>query len=98
MSLRRSLTVVALALTLLVAGLGAGPRVAAGPVLPLADIRGDANCDTNADSIDALLVLQFNAGLVSELPCQDYADYDFDGDIDAIDAALILQFEAGLIP
>jgi hypothetical protein len=96
--LRRFLAVLAVTAALFVAGIGGGSHVAAIPFSPMADIRGDANCDTNADSIDALLVLQFNAALIPSLPCPENADYDFDGDIDAIDAALILQFEAGLFP
>jgi hypothetical protein len=58
---------------------------------------GDANCSRTADSIDAALVLQYNAGLVTSLACLELADVNGDGRVDAIDAALILQFVAGLI-
>ena len=46
-------------------------------------------------SIDAALVLQFVAGLLGALPCQDAADVNESGDINSIDAALILQLTAG---
>jgi len=60
---------------------------------------GDANCDGTTNSIDAALVLQYSAGLVSSLPCQANADVGGPGSgVNAIDAALILQFVAGLIP
>jgi hypothetical protein len=49
------------------------------------------------DSIDALLVLQLVAALVSELPCGEVADVNGDGLITALDALLILQLQADLI-
>lgn len=58
---------------------------------------GDVNCDGTVNSIDAALVLQFNAGLLGSLGCQDAADVNNDGTINSIDAALILQFTAGLL-
>lgn len=58
---------------------------------------GDVSCDTNVNSLDAALVLQFSAGLVSSLNCHQNADVNSDGSINALDAALILQFSAGLI-
>jgi hypothetical protein len=58
---------------------------------------GDANCDTRNDSLDATLALQFGAGLLLQLECQDGADVNRDGTVDAVDAALILQRTAGLI-
>ncbi len=98
MRLRRSLLVAVLASTLLAAGVGAGAQVAAGPIMPPPAILGDANCDLDVNSLDALLVLQYNAALISSIPCQGDADYNVDGVIDAVDAALILQYEAGLFP
>jgi hypothetical protein len=59
---------------------------------------GDVNCSGAADSVDAALILQFGAGLVSSLSCQENADVNGDGTINAIDAALVLQFTAGLLP
>lgn len=58
---------------------------------------GDATCDGNTDSIDAAVVLQFNAGLFQSLLCAHAADVNWDAAPDAIDAALILQFNAGLL-
>ena len=58
---------------------------------------GDADCDGTVASTDAALVLQFNAGLLDALLCQDAADVNGDGSITSVDAALILQFTAGLL-
>ncbi|MCH7718986.1 MAG: hypothetical protein IIB21_05900, partial [Chloroflexi bacterium] len=75
-------------------GIGAGAAYlfesGAGPI-------GDANCDGLVSSIDAALVLQFVAGLLSALACEDAADADGDGNLSSIDAALILQYSAGLL-
>jgi len=61
-------------------------------------LNGDVNCDENVNSIDAALVLQLSAGLLSSLECADAADVNHDGSVNAIDAALILQHTAGLLP
>ena len=58
---------------------------------------GDANCDGIVNAIDAAFILQFNAGLLASLPCEENADINGDAEINAIDAALILQFTAGLL-
>ena len=58
---------------------------------------GDTSCDGVVNSIDALLLLQFDAGLLGSLPCGQNADANEDGVVNAIDATLILQFDAGLI-
>ena len=50
-----------------------------------------------AGHIDAAFVLQFNAGLLDSLPCEENADVNTDGSSNAIDALLILQFVAGLL-
>jgi hypothetical protein len=58
---------------------------------------GDATCDAVANSIDALVIEQRDAGLLDSLPCAKAADANHDSAVDALDAALILQFVAGLI-
>ncbi len=58
---------------------------------------GDANCDGIVSSLDAVLVLQVDAGLLDEAPCQLQADASFDGVVNSLDAAIILQREAGLL-
>jgi hypothetical protein len=62
-----------------------------------AEFNGDANCDLQIDSLDAALVLQYDAGLVGQLPFLPAADPSKDGIVNSKDAALILQFHAGLI-
>ena len=62
-----------------------------------AGVRGDVNCDNLTNSLDALLILQRIAGLISNLDCEHNADTNFDGTISVVDAALILQFDAGII-
>ena len=64
---------------------------------PPGGLVGDANCDDTVNAIDAAFILQFGAGLIGGLPCEDLADANQDGDVTAVDAALVLQFGAGLI-
>lgn len=64
---------------------------------PLGPLPGDVNCDRAINSIDSLLVLQYTAGLVAMLDCQEHADVDQSTAITSIDAALILQFGAELL-
>ena len=62
-------------------------------------VSGDANCSGfPVDAIDAALVLQLGAGLLSGVRCALDADVNQDGVINALDAALILQHTAGLLP
>ena len=65
------------------------------PVPPI----GDADCSGSVDSIDAALVLQFDAGLLDILTftCLLIADVDEDGTMNPLDAVLILQFVVGLL-
>jgi hypothetical protein len=57
--------------------------------------NGDANCDGGIDSIDAAVVLQYDAGIVDSLAGD--GDANEDGAVNSLDASLILQFDAGLI-
>jgi ABC-type branched-subunit amino acid transport system substrate-binding protein len=63
---------------------------------PPTPLTGDVNGDSMINSIDAAVVLQYSAGLITSL-CRENADVDGDGTINSIDAALILQYEAGLL-
>ena len=67
------------------------------PTERFAGTRGDVNCDNLTNSLDALLILQRIAGLISNLDCAHNADTNFDGTISAVDALLILQLDAGII-
>lgn len=58
---------------------------------------GDANCDGVVTSLDAVFVLQYDAGLLEKAPCQVQADASFDGVVNSLDAAIILQREARLL-
>ena len=63
----------------------------------LPGLPGDVNCSGNTNSVDAALVLQYDAGLVYSLACAENGDLNDDGDVNAIDAAIILQEVAGLL-
>ena len=58
---------------------------------------GDVDCDGKIDSVDATLILQASAGMVSSLRCAAQADVDRSGTVDAADALLVLQYVAGLV-
>ncbi len=72
-------------------------RISCSAQSPVPLLLGDVDCSDHVDSRDALLVLQFEAGFLSSLPCPDLADVNEDGRIDSIDAGLIKQIDAGLI-
>ena len=55
------------------------------------------DCNGQTNSIDAVYVLQYGAGMFFNLACRENADVSGDGHIDAIDSALILQYTAGLL-
>ncbi len=63
--------------------------------VPPDELCGDLNTDGGVDSRDALWVLWFTAGLISEL--DNDGDVNGDGSVTAVDASLILQAEAGLV-
>jgi hypothetical protein len=60
-------------------------------------VRGDVDCNQQVSAIDALLILQLSAGLISSLLCEQNGDVNHSGGIDAVDAAIILQYDAGII-
>jgi hypothetical protein len=47
--------------------------------------------------VDAALILQLEADLISSLANEPSGDVNNDGDLNSVDAALILQFEAGVL-
>jgi hypothetical protein len=49
------------------------------------------------NSIDALLIVQFDADLLDQLGNLRAADVNENAHVNSIDAALILQFDAGLL-
>jgi hypothetical protein len=57
---------------------------------------GDASCNGTTNSIDAALVLQYDAGLLPGDDCLLGADLNFDDRVNSIDASIILQCSAGL--
>ncbi|OGO49800.1 MAG: hypothetical protein A2148_07410 [Chloroflexi bacterium RBG_16_68_14] len=59
---------------------------------------GDVNCDGVVDSIDAFLILWFEASVFGILPCPENADVSLDGLVNSLDALLILQYHAQLVP
>jgi len=79
------------------AGTDALGALSCATALPLSGANGDVNCDGAVNEIDALLVLQYEAGLAPVLPCPSGGDTNGDGAVNSIDALLILQLEVGLI-
>lgn len=62
-------------------------------------VAGDVDCDTAPTSRDAVLILQYDARLIAEVPCPGpHADVNVDGRTDTVDALLVLQWVAGLVP
>lgn len=62
------------------------------------NIEGDVSCDGEVTTIDAMFILQLDAGLISNyLTCAGNGDIDEDGRVGPIDALLILQYRAGII-
>lgn len=73
-----------------------GP-VAVTPAPTRMPVPGDVDCSGAANSVDAALLLQFEAHLLLALPCAHGADIQKDGRMNSLDASLILQFHAGLL-
>lgn len=88
--------------TVVIAGLAAGLIVfgwaASRPTSAGQQVYGDASCDGTVNSIDAAVLLQLSAGLLTSLNCPANANVNGDGAVNSLDAALILQFVAGLLP
>ncbi len=59
-------------------------------------LLGDVDCDSDVDSVDALLVLRDAAGLPHQGGCAAAGDVDCDGDEDTVDALFILRHVAAL--
>ncbi len=61
-------------------------------------VYGDVNNDGDIDFADAILILRYDAGIISLTETQLLsADVNGDSDSDFADAILILQYEAGLV-
>jgi CSLREA domain-containing protein len=65
---------------------------------PVPKACGDVNDDGHVNAVDAQLILQLSAGLITTLPNMPSADVNHSGAVNPVDSALILQVEAGLIP
>ena len=60
--------------------------------------KGDVNADGTVDSLDAAVILQADAELITLDDAQvAVADVNNDGAVDTLDASVILQLDAGLI-
>ena len=70
--------------------------VSSAPPPPPSEL-GDVNCDGRVNSVDAALILQYDARRISSLDCPQNADMNDDGRINSVDAAIILQIEAGIL-
>lgn len=94
---RMTRTSVAIALAIALLALAAQAASAGGM---MGAKTGDLNLDGAANSIDAALVLQADAGIsplpAGDMPMQAAADVNCDTSVNSIDASLILQADAGL--
>ena len=80
----RTTILILTALTLALAGLVIDQGTAA-PRQGQAAGMGDTNCDDTINSIDALFILQWDAGLLGDLQCQGNADMNADGTVNLFD-------------
>jgi hypothetical protein len=67
------------------------------PTATLAKPLGDVNDDGLVNSVDALLIVQFDAGLLDHLANAPSADVNLNGIVNSVDAALVLQYVADLL-
>ena len=60
--------------------------------------KGDANGDGDIDSLDAVVIFKYDAGLV-DLTAEQlaYCDVTGDGEVDSLDSVVILKYDAGII-
>ena len=56
------------------------------------------NGDSFVNSIDATLVLQYDAGILESLQHPEVADVNADSSVNSLDAQLVLQYDAGFVP
>lgn len=62
------------------------------------EIPGDVDCSGGSVTpVDAALILQYEAGVIHTLLCEQNADVSQDQIVNSVDALLLLQFNAGLI-
>ena len=96
------LLISALIIAVAALSLGGGIHPTSAEVVPLSHdgnwFNGDANCDQRIDGLDALAVLQLEAGLLDTLVFPAGGDSNRDGKVNSMDALLILQFHAGFMP
>ncbi len=60
--------------------------------------RGDTNCNTAVDAIDAAVTLQYDARLIDHVGCPQQSDVNLDSVTNAVDALLTKQYDAALVP
>lgn len=60
-------------------------------------VLGDVNGDGSIDNLDASIILQYDAGILSDAIPSELGDTNNDGMVDNLDAVLILKYDAGLI-
>jgi alpha-tubulin suppressor-like RCC1 family protein len=60
-------------------------------------LRGDTNCDTVINAVDAHLELEYDARLITWLDCPQQADVNLDSKTNPVDAVLTDQYDAKLI-
>jgi hypothetical protein len=59
-------------------------------------VKGDADCDGDADTVDVLWILWYDGRLVAAVPCEENAKVSADQAVNSLDALLVLQTSAGL--
>lgn len=69
----------------------------AGKEKPVTTTTGDVNGDGKIGALDASLILQYDAMIITKLEVEAAADVSGDGKIGALDASLILQYDAMII-